>query len=188
MLKKLYLTRHCEAVGQAHDAQLTKQGMQQAEVLADFFSTIQVDRIISSPYKRAIQSISPFKMKTGVPLETDERLTERVLSNENLEDWFEKLEASFEDMELRYAGGESSLEAMKRIIEVLEEIIQSDVETSIVATHGNLLSLALMHYGGDFGFENWKNLSNPDIFLLEIDGDQIVIERVWASEDIKEIL
>ncbi|WP_432355660.1 histidine phosphatase family protein [Sporosarcina sp. A2] len=104
-----------------------------------------------------------------------------MLSNENLSDWLEKLEASFEDMELRYASGESSLEAKDRIIEVLEE---SDVETSVIVTHGNLLSLALKHYYGEFGFKDWRSLSNPDIFLIQIDDDQVIIERVWKAEGI----
>ena len=184
MLKKCYLMRHCEAEGQAADAPLTKKGMKQAELIADFFSTMHVDRIISSPFKRAVQSIVPFTEKAGITLETDERLTERVLSNENLLDWLEKLEASFEDMGLRYAGGETSLEAMTRINEVLEEIDKSDAETSVIVTHGNLLSLALKYYDREFGFEGWRNLSNPDIFLLQIDCDQVVIQRVWEPPSI----
>lgn len=179
ILKKCYLIRHCEAEGHAADAPLTAKGMKQAERIADFFSTMHVDTIISSPFKRAVQSIVPFTEKAGITIETDERLTERELSDENLLDWLEKLEASFEDMALRYAGGESSLEAMKRIVAVLEEIDKSDAETSVVVTHGNLLSLALKYYDREFGFEDWRNLSNPDIFLLQIDRDQVVIQRVW---------
>lgn len=180
-VKKLYLTRHCAAEGQTADASLTEQGKKQAEQLAQFFSTVAIDRIISSPFKRAVQTISPFNLKTGIPIETDERLTERVLSDKNLSDWLEKLELSFKDLELRYDGGESSLEAMKRIVEVLDEMILSDVETSVIVTHGNLLSLALKHYDENYGFEDWKNLSNPDIFLLQIDSDQVSVKRVWES-------
>ncbi|WOV85814.1 histidine phosphatase family protein [Sporosarcina jeotgali] len=183
-MNKCYLMRHCEAEGQAGDAPLTEKGMKQAELIADFFSAIHVDRIISSPFKRAVQSIVPFTEKAGITLETDERLTERVLSTENLLDWLEKLEASFEDMGLRYAGGESSLEAMKRIIEVLEEIDQSDAKTSVVVTHGNLLTLALKYYDREFGFGDWRNLSNPDIFLLQVDSDRVVIQRVWEPVNI----
>ncbi|WP_432355659.1 histidine phosphatase family protein [Sporosarcina sp. A2] len=73
-MKRLYLIRHCEAEGQAADAPLTQNGMKQAELIADFFSTRHVDRIISSPFKRALQSIFPFTIKAGIPLETDERL------------------------------------------------------------------------------------------------------------------
>ena len=183
MLSKLYIVRHCEATGQAPEAPLTVQGTQQAQQLAEFFSTLKVDQIISSPFERAIQSIFPFAQKTGIPISTDERLKERVLSNENLENWLEKLKASYEEMELRYDGGESSLEASNRIIELFEEIKRSEVKTSIIVTHGNLLSLALKYYDQAFGFSDWKKLSNPDIYLLQLDGDRVIIRRLWTGRE-----
>ncbi|MFZ7946018.1 histidine phosphatase family protein [Neobacillus sp. 19] len=51
--------RHCEAAGQPPEAQLTDRGLKQAIGLCEFFSNIKIDRIISSPYKRAIESIQP---------------------------------------------------------------------------------------------------------------------------------
>ena len=50
----------------------------------------------------------------------DRQLTERVLSTKNISDWLEKLKTTFEDIELKFEGGESSQEAMKRIVEVVE--------------------------------------------------------------------
>ncbi|WP_157081381.1 hypothetical protein [Neobacillus soli] len=45
-------------------------------------------------------------------------------------DWFEKLKITFDNLELEFEGRESSQEAMKRIVEVVEEVF-----------NGNLLSL-----------------------------------------------
>ncbi|MCM3758213.1 histidine phosphatase family protein [Sporosarcina aquimarina] len=184
-MSKLYVIRHCAARGQAPEAPLTAQGTQQAEWLTEFFSTQNVDHIISSPFERAIQSITPFSQVTGIPIVKDERLKERVLSNENLEDWLEKLKVTFEDMELRYNGGESSKDAMNRIIGLFAEIIKSDMKTSIIVTHGNLLSLALKYYDSSFGFEDWKKLSNPDIYLLQFDGDQVIIKHLLGDLELK---
>ncbi|WP_349632580.1 histidine phosphatase family protein [Neobacillus sp. SuZ13] len=49
--------RHCEAEGQSLEAQLTERGVRQAADLTEFFADMKIDRIISSPYLRAIQSI-----------------------------------------------------------------------------------------------------------------------------------
>ena len=57
MDKKIYVIRHCEAEGQSLEAQLTKRGVRQAADLTEFFADMKIDRIISSPYLRAIQSI-----------------------------------------------------------------------------------------------------------------------------------
>lgn len=178
-LKKIYLIRHCEAKGQPAEAQLTERGLKQALHLAEVFSDIKIDRIISSPFKRAIQSIQPLASQINVEIEINNQLSERVLSMENLPDWIEKLRATFNEMELKFKGGESSQEAMNRIVEVVEDVFKSKANTTIIVTHGNLLALLLKHFNKDFGFDDWKNLSNPDVFLLTSETNTVTIKRVW---------
>jgi 2,3-bisphosphoglycerate-dependent phosphoglycerate mutase len=181
LLKKIYLIRHCEAEGQPSEAKLTGRGLKQALELSGFLSDRKIDRIISSPYKRAIQSIQPLARRLTIEIETDELLIERVLSTKNLSDWVEKLKATFDDLELKFEGGESSHDAMKRTVEVVEEVFNSESENTIIVTHGNLLSLLLKYYKKDFGFEDWQNLSNPDVFLLKNEDNKVTIERIWKG-------
>ncbi|AOV07745.1 histidine phosphatase family protein [Sporosarcina ureilytica] len=178
-MKKIYLVRHCEAQGQSSDAELTENGLKQAASLVDFFSGINIDRIISSPFKRAVQSIIPLTKQLDVEIEFDNRLTERMLSSKNLPDWMDKLSATFKDFELKFEGGESSREAMNRIVDVVEDVFNGKDENTIIVTHGNLLSLLLNHYNKNFGFDEWQNLSNPDVFLLKSTDGEIAYERLW---------
>ncbi|ETI69603.1 histidine phosphatase family protein [Neobacillus vireti] len=178
-MKKIYMIRHCEAEGQPFEARLTERGFRQAVELTEFFSTIKIDRIISSPFKRAIQSIQPLAMRLQIAIVEEPRLTERVLSNTNLPDWLEKLRATFDDLELKFEGGESSQEAMQRIVGVVEEVFDGETENTIIVTHGNLLSLLLKYFNKDFGFDEWQNLSNPDVFLLKNENNSVTFERVW---------
>ncbi|WP_404349363.1 histidine phosphatase family protein [Sutcliffiella horikoshii] len=166
MSKNIYIVRHCEAEGQPAEAQLTGKGFKQAGELAKFFSNTPIDRIISSPFLRAIQSIEPLSKETNSSIEVDERLAERTLSCVDLPDWLEKLKETYDDLELKYEGGESSREARDRIVSVVEEAFKSDEENTIIVTHGNIMSLLIRHYQPSFGFEDWKNLRNPDVFLL----------------------
>ncbi|WP_349632710.1 histidine phosphatase family protein [Neobacillus sp. WH10] len=94
-MKKIFIIRHCEAEGQPSESQLTDKGFKQAIDVSDFFSEIKIDRIISSPYKRAIQSIQPLAKRLNVEIEINRQLTERVLSTKNLSDWLEKLRTTF---------------------------------------------------------------------------------------------
>ncbi|MGE7766227.1 histidine phosphatase family protein [Peribacillus sp. NPDC096540] len=112
MLKKIYIVRHCESEGQPSESQLTEKGSKQAKYLVDFFSNAKIDRIISSPFLRAIQSVEPLSEKTDFNIEIDERLSELTLRTTGLPDWYEKLKATFNDMELKFEGGESSQEVM----------------------------------------------------------------------------
>ncbi|WP_223700618.1 histidine phosphatase family protein [Sutcliffiella deserti] len=181
MVKKIYVIRHCEAEGQSSDAQLTEKGFIQANELADFLSKIKIDRVISSPYLRAIQTIKPFAKSQKIEIEMDNRLTERVLSSTFFPDWMNKLEATFNDMKLKYKGGESSNEAMIRIVKVVNEIMASDFENTIIVAHGGIISLLLNYFDKNFGFEEWKSLSNPDVYLLSITTEEEKIERLWKN-------
>lgn len=178
-MQKIYLVRHCETVSQEPKSSLTEKGYEEAVRLADFFAQKNIDSIISSPYRRARESIEPFAQEEDIDIIEDERLTERILSSENLTDWYEKLRETFVDKNLTFPGGESSKEAMIRIVEVIEELISSDYKNTIVVTHGNILALLLHHYDCRFGFEDWEKLRNPDVFLLELDGDIVRNRRIW---------
>lgn len=181
-MKKIYIIRHCEAVGQSSEAQLTDKGFKQAFDVSEFFSEIKIDRIISSPFKRAIQSLQPLAMQLNLEIEIDKQLTERVLSTENLSDWLEKLRTTFDDIELKFEGGESSQAAMNRIVEVVEEVFNGVTNNTIIVTHGNLMSLLFKYFNKDFGFEDWQNLSNPDVFLLTNENNKVIYERLWKKD------
>ncbi|WP_210365814.1 histidine phosphatase family protein [Bacillus sp. REN3] len=182
MTKKMYVVRHCEARGQAAEAQLTEQGEKQAEFLAEFFSDKKIDRIVSSPFLRAIQSVEPLSRKTNIKIEIDDRLSERILSTTDLPDWYEKLKETFNDEELKFEGGESSLEAMNRIVSVVDEVFKSETESTLIVTHGNIMSLLLKNFKSEFGFGCWKSLSNPDVFQLSLIGNEVIIERIWKEQ------
>ncbi|MCJ7840904.1 histidine phosphatase family protein [Lederbergia sp. NSJ-179] len=181
MNTNIYIIRHCEAEGQSSDSPLTEKGFIQANELSDFLSDRKVDRIISSPFLRAIQTIKPFAENKNIEIEMDSRLSERVLSSSFFPDWMDKLEATFRRMDLKYEGGESSNEAMNRIVEVVNDIVASDSKNTIIVAHGGIISLLLNHYDNNFGFEQWKGLSNPDVYLLRLTNNNANYKRLWKG-------
>ena len=62
----LYLIRHCQADGQERNAPLTKLGKQQAIELANLLEQEQIERIVSSPYIRAYESIVPLAKRLAL--------------------------------------------------------------------------------------------------------------------------
>ena len=181
MIKRIYLVRHCEAEGQSIQSPLTLDGMKQSEHLCDFFSNISIQKIISSPFLRAVQTIKPLSKKLDIEIEVDKRLSERTLSSKNLPDWFDKLKATFEDMDLAFEGGESSSDATQRIVNVLDSVLNENTNNIIIVTHGNILSLLIKKFDEHFGFEQWRNLSNPDVYLLTVSKEHHQIERLWEG-------
>lgn len=181
MMKSIYLVRHCQARGQEPLVQLTDEGIQKAAELAEFFKHKQIEYMVSSPFVRAINTIQPLSELIEVEIHRDERLQERILSTTPLANWMEKLEETFYDFELKFDGGESSNEALGRGLEVIAELLDRPEKTFLIVTHGALLSLIIKQYNKDFGFEDWRRLSNPDVYRLEIQDQITEINRVWPN-------
>jgi 2,3-bisphosphoglycerate-dependent phosphoglycerate mutase len=164
-MKTIYIMRHCQAEGQEPDAPLTTDGLIQSKGLVGLLADAQIERIISSPYLRARQSVTPLAQHLNIPIKLDERLIERVLCEGTNPDWQQHLETSFNDLDFSLAGGESSRAAMQRIVSVVDEV-QGGTAITMLATHGNLMALLLKHFDDSIGFAHWKSLSNPDVYLI----------------------
>lgn len=78
----LHLYRHASAgdrtkwKGNDTERPLTKKGRRQAEAFAEAMADRGIERIISSPYKRCVQSVEPLAAAVGAKIETDEALAE----------------------------------------------------------------------------------------------------------------
>ncbi|MCH1626438.1 histidine phosphatase family protein [Fredinandcohnia quinoae] len=182
MGKNIYIIRHCQAEGQPAESPLTEQGYKQAIDLVAFFSKKKVERIISSPFLRAIQTIEPLAEKMNLEVVIDQRLSERILSTTQMPDWLERLEETYIDMDLKFEGGESSQEATERIVHVVDEILEGEYDNTIVVTHGGIMSLLLKSVDEEFGFKEWKKLSNPDVFILCFRNNEVTVERLWSEK------
>ncbi|THF71959.1 histidine phosphatase family protein [Deinococcus sp. Arct2-2] len=159
MTGTLLLIRHAKAAGQAPDAPLTPEGRDQAAQLAETLAGLGITRIVSSPWVRGVDTAQPLAERLGLPVQTDERLTERVLSGTESTDWPERLRESFSDDRLTLPGGESGHTARTRILAALEDA-RDPVGMTAVVSHGNLLALAL-----GLDYDGWAGLRNPDVWV-----------------------
>ncbi|GAA5512128.1 phosphoglycerate mutase GpmB [Deinococcus carri] len=166
----LLLIRHAKAGGQAPEATLTPEGKVQAERLAEALAGLGVTRIVSSPWTRAVDTAQPLAERLGLEVETDARLTERVLSGREVPYWRTALRASFRLPWLRLPGGEAASAARRRIQAALSGARNPDGITAVV-THGNLLALAL-----GLDYVGWAGLRNPDVWRLDADGHATRVE------------
>jgi 2,3-bisphosphoglycerate-dependent phosphoglycerate mutase len=177
--KILYLVRHSKAAGQAPNAPLTTEGISQAGALDEFLSSIEVGQIVSSPFARALRSIEPLSNRLGIEVKLDDRLIEAALSTIDYPDWLDKLRETFIDFALSFEGGESSQAATDRAIAAVNDALKSDADPTIVVTHGRLLTLILKHFDSKYGFEEWRDLTTPDVFRIAINDRYSQVERIW---------
>jgi len=83
-------------------------------------------------------------------------------------DWQQHLETSFRELDFCLAGGESSRTAMRRIVSVVDEIQHYPAQITLLATHGNLMTLLLKSFDNTVGFAEWQNLTNPDVYCVNL--------------------
>jgi 2,3-bisphosphoglycerate-dependent phosphoglycerate mutase len=179
-MKAIYLVRHCKAEGQDASAPLTPQGFVQANILADVLGAVNVERIISSPYLRATQSIAPLAQRLRLEVEVDSRLIERDLCSPSREDWQDCLRASFSDLTKSFDDRESSSAAIRRAVAVVADIERHSARNTVVVTHGNLMALLLKHFDASVGFAEWAALTNPDVHRVGLT-EPFSIRRLWSS-------
>jgi 2,3-bisphosphoglycerate-dependent phosphoglycerate mutase len=175
------LIRHCTSSGQAPEAPLAADGYRQAEALADRLGAAGIDRIVSSPYRRARETIAPLAARLGIDIELDPRLRERELSPAPIEHWRDVVARSFIDPDFCVPGGESGRVTLARGWAALEAALGSPARVTALVSHGQISSLVLHHIGPPFGYEGWQKLSNPDVYRIERgSAGRLTYTRVWS--------
>jgi len=86
----LYVVRHAKAgvrsawTGPDQERPLTRRGRKQAQRLVERFQGLEIERILSSPYLRCVQTVQPLGEARGLPVETAPELSEGASVDELL--------------------------------------------------------------------------------------------------------
>ena len=175
------VVRHCLAAGQEPTAGLTKAGVAQARRLAVFLADYPIDFIVTSGYARAYRTIEPYAERSGLPIQQDDRLNERVLASNPIANWEQVVRQSFDDPDLRAPGGESGAEVLRRAHAALHDIQGRTLP--LLVSHGNLVAILLHAVDAGFGYQGWKSLTNPDVYLLSgFATPRPRAKRIWRPE------
>jgi phosphohistidine phosphatase SixA len=84
------LLRHASAgdrdawQGHQHDRPLDPRGRLQADALVALLSNYEIDRILSSPAVRCVDTVEPLAQLRGLPIERREELTEELTDTDGL--------------------------------------------------------------------------------------------------------
>jgi 8-oxo-dGTP diphosphatase len=87
---KLYLVRHAHAGARGHASvpddqrELDERGWRQAQGISDELASRTISRLVSSPFRRCVQTLEPLAGKLGLDVEVDERLAERATASDAL--------------------------------------------------------------------------------------------------------
>jgi len=180
---KLIMVRHGESEANrslifaaSGEVPLTEAGQRQAQELAERISSrFRPERIVSSKFKRALQTAEIIAAGLQLPLEVVDGLEERDLGYLKGRPWAERPEASAQAAHFlkteeqwlwRPEGGESYEDVRRRAVAVLlalgERYPQEDV---VVVSHGAVMLAVWAHLAG--GYQHARVPRNCGIMSIE---------------------
>ena len=147
-------------------------------------NNVEIDAIVSSPYKRAIQTIEGIANTKNIKIKIYEELRERQLKGNfrlSEEEIHNAIRKSYDDIDFHLSGGESVRDVQIRAIPIIKDLLHQYMgKKIIIGTHGNVMTMIMNYFNKEFGYEFWKNTSKPDIYKLVFSGENLQsVQRVW---------
>lgn len=141
-LTEIYALRHATPAKSDlpnRERKLSDLGQEQATALVPYLSSLGITVVHTSPFKRAVESVTPFcKAKGLTPIERED---------------------------LGESGDDEEFPAVRaRLMQALSSIAESHVgERVLVCTHGGCLWGAIANFDEDFGYEDYRKIRTPDM-------------------------
>ncbi|MGI2328549.1 histidine phosphatase family protein [Planococcus sp. YIM B11945] len=172
----LYFVRHAHSVYSTDELgrPLSEKGLLDACRVTALLKQERIDRVLSSPYQRAVQTVAGVAEEIGSEIELVEEFKERTLSEGPLGDFASAIRKVWEDEHFFWEGGESNVQAQKRGVAKTLEVLQTyQGQNIVIGTHGNIMVLIMNHFDPSFDFQFWKELAMPAIYQLSFNGTNL---------------
>ena len=154
----VYFIRHAQADYSVQDdlaRPLTEKGMSDRVIVTDFLRSRDIAAVYSSPYKRAVDTVSHFAEHAGLPVITVNDFRERKIGNAWIDNYLNFCEKQWADFSYKLEGGESIAEVQARNIAVLNDVLSAHKNENVaIGTHGTALSVIINYYDNSYGFED----------------------------------
>ena len=195
---KLIMVRHGESeanrsriFGASGEVPLTEVGRRQAQELSERIGTrFRPERIVSSKFKRALETAEIIAAGLQLPLKVVDGLEERDLGCLKGRPWAERPEASAEAANFlnseeqwlwRPAGGESYEDVRRRAVAVLLALggryPQQDM---VVVSHGAVMLSVWAHLAG--GYRHARVPRNCGIMLIEYQAGVLGSPQIFEDD------
>ena len=183
MMTNLYFVRHAHSVYSPDERNrpLSERGHQDAARVAELLEPEHIHVLLSSPYKRAVQTIEGLADRIGSGIILEEDFRERLLSEQPVDDFEHAIAKVWEDSSFAWKGGESNQAAQSRGVRALERVKEQYRGNNIaIGTHGNIMALIMNHLDPSFDITFWRQLDMPDIYKLSFNNQELVeVQRIW---------
>lgn len=156
----IYFVRHAEPNYSNHndaERELTEKGLKDRELVTSYLADKSIDVVLSSPYKRAIETVKHFADNNNLTIKAISDFRERKIDSVWIENYSDFCKQQWSDFFYRLSDGETLAEVQKRNISALFDVIdQYNDKNIVVGSHGTELSTIINYFDNTFEYEEFK--------------------------------
>ena len=175
MKTTIYFVRHAEpdrSVGEDATYPLTAKGAADCALVTHFLSDKNIDIVLSSPFKRAVDTVKGFADSVSLNVGIVDDFRERRVSSEWVHDFDSFGRKQWDDFSYKLHDGESLNEVSKRNLRALEDVLtRFRGKNIVIGTHGTALSTIILNYDKTFGYDDWNHMPMPWIVQMDFNDD-----------------
>lgn len=185
----IYMVRHGQSPlteGTERTRGLTDKGWLDAARITELLKPEDIGVFVSSPYQRAILTIQELAKYVEQEIIVYEDLKEQRFSSASIrmpdDELLPLLQQCYSDPTFALLGSESNAECQQRAVAVLQELLTTYQGRKLaIGTHGAVMTLMMNHFDSQYGLDFMLQLSKPDVYRMEFDGQQqlLTVQRLW---------
>ena len=158
----VYFVRHAEPNYKNHDdmsRELSAKGMEDRKLVTKFLADKDIDAVLSSPFKRAVDTVSEFADRKGLNIGIVNDFRERRVDSVWIEDFTAFCKAQWADFDYKLSDGECLSEVQKRNIIALNDVLMKyQGKNIVIGSHGTALSTIINYYDKSFGHSEFEKI------------------------------
>lgn len=178
----IYLIRHARPNVANHDdrtRELSREGLRDRMALVRYFADRPLDAVLSSPYRRAVETVRPLAAAHGLTIETVWDFREREGGGDGwMEDYEGFCRKQWSDFHYKLPGGESLAEVQRRTMAALEKTLREhEGQTVAIGGHGTAICALLHGLDASFGYEGFAAMKRLMPWVVRLDFDALRLIR-----------
>ncbi|MBQ9121639.1 MAG: histidine phosphatase family protein [Clostridia bacterium] len=181
-MTKIYFVRHAEPNYENHDdmsRELSNKGLKDRKLVTSFLMDKEIDIVLSSPYKRAIDTIRDFAEIRGIDITVMDEFRERRVDSAWIEDFTSFCKKQWDDFYYKLSEGECLKEVQDRNITALNRVLSKYKGKNIViGSHGTALSTIINYYDKTFGYSDFCRIRYLMPWVVEFTFEENVCVKI----------
>ncbi|MFT8311091.1 MAG: histidine phosphatase family protein [Sporolactobacillus sp.] len=178
----IYFVRHAESDIRVHNDKLrplTDKGMKDRELVTGYLQDKNVDVVLSSPYRRAVDTVKQFADQQNFHVHLVKDFRERKVGGEWIDDFHAFSKRQWEDFSFKLQDGGSLSEVQERTIGKLNHLLnEHSGKILAVGSHGTALSTIINYYDPTYGFEDFERMKHLMPWIVKFTFEGQVCQQI----------